>query len=90
MQPQPCRCWSRCADKLRQRVGQDERLKVMVLQAVRSTLVATKTRLCGLLEDTLVLAEPGGFIRIFIDEGTAMCQLLSQASHSRDHAGLYR
>ena len=33
-----------------------------------------------LLSDVLVLAEPGGFIRIFVDEGEPMAQLLSEAA----------
>ena len=33
-----------------------------------------------MLSDSLALAEPGGFIRIFVDEGSPMAQLLSEAS----------
>ena len=33
-----------------------------------------------LLGDALVLAEPGGFIRLFVDEGTPMSGLLSEAA----------
>jgi LuxR family maltose regulon positive regulatory protein len=33
-----------------------------------------------LLGDALVLAEPGGFIRIFVDEGSPMAQLLSEVA----------
>ena len=32
-----------------------------------------------MLGDALALAEPGGFIRIFLDEGTTMAQLLTEA-----------
>ena len=34
--PQRWRCWNHCASRWKQRVGQDERLKAMVLQAIRS------------------------------------------------------
>jgi LuxR family maltose regulon positive regulatory protein len=33
-----------------------------------------------LLGDALALAQPGGFIRIFVDEGAPMVQLLSEAA----------
>jgi LuxR family transcriptional regulator, maltose regulon positive regulatory protein len=64
---------------------QDERLKVMVLQAVARHAVASqadseKDQAVRLLGDALALAEPGGFIRLFVDEGAPMAQLLSEAA----------
>ena len=58
----------------------DERLKVMVLQAVAHHAHGDKNEAVQLLSDALVLAEPGGFIRIFVDEGTPMAHLLSEAA----------
>jgi len=55
---------------------QDERLKVMVLQAVAHHTRGKKDKAAQLLGDALALAEPGGFIRIFVDEGPAMVRLL--------------
>jgi LuxR family maltose regulon positive regulatory protein len=59
---------------------QDERLKVMVLQAVAHHARGEKDRAVQLLGDALALAEPGGFIRLFVDEGLPMAHLLSEAS----------
>jgi LuxR family maltose regulon positive regulatory protein len=59
---------------------QDERLKVMVLQAVAHHAHGEEDKAVHLLGDALVLAEPGGFIRIFVDEGTPMSGLLSGAA----------
>ena len=64
---------------------QDERLKVMVLQAVALQALALQERsetdeAAQVLADALALAEPGGFVRIFVDEGPPMAQLLSEAA----------
>jgi LuxR family maltose regulon positive regulatory protein len=59
---------------------EDERLKVMVLQAVAHLAHGEKDKAVQLLGDALALAEPGGFIRIFVDEGTPMAHLLSEAA----------
>lgn len=59
---------------------QDERLKVMVLQSVAYDAQGEKEKAVELLGEALALAEPGGFIRLFIDEGAPMAHLLSEAS----------
>ena len=59
---------------------QDERLKVMVLQAVALQAHGEKDKAVQLLGDALALAEPGGFIRIFVDEGPPMAALLREAA----------
>ena len=56
---------------------QDERLKLMVLLSVALFAHGDKERAVRLLGEALALAEPGGFIRTFIDEGAPMAQLLS-------------
>ena len=48
---------------------QDERLKVMVLQTVALHVHGEKDKAVQVLSDALALAEPGGFIRLFVDEG---------------------
>ena len=59
---------------------QDEQLKVMVLQAVTLQAHGEEDEAAQILRDALALAEPGGFIRIFVDEGTQMARLLSEAA----------
>ena len=59
---------------------EDERLKVMVLQAVAHHAHGEKDKAVQLLGDALALAEPGGFIRTFVDEGFPMAQLLLEAA----------
>ena len=58
---------------------QDEHLKVLVLQSVAYHAQGEKDKAVQVLGDALALAEPSGFIRIFIDEGLPMAQLLSEA-----------
>jgi LuxR family maltose regulon positive regulatory protein len=59
---------------------EDERLKVMVLRAVAHYAHGERDKALQLLGDALALAEPGGFIRLFVDEGTPMAHLLSEAA----------
>jgi len=56
---------------------QDERLRVMVLQAVAHHAHGQRDKAVQLLSDALSLAEPGGFIRLFVDEGEPMRMTLS-------------
>jgi LuxR family maltose regulon positive regulatory protein len=60
--------------------SEDERLKVMVLQAVALYAHAEKNEAAQLLREALALAEPGGFVRTFVDEGLPMAQLLSEVA----------
>jgi LuxR family maltose regulon positive regulatory protein len=71
-------------EPLRQQVEakgwEDERLKIMVLQAIAYLAHGEKDKAVQLLGDALAVAELGGFIRIFVDEGIPMAQLLSEAA----------
>ena len=57
----------------------DERLKVAVLQAIAYQANGELDKALHALRDALMLAEPDGFMRIFLDEGAVMAQLLSDA-----------
>jgi LuxR family maltose regulon positive regulatory protein len=64
---------------------QDELLKVMVLQTIALHAHGEKDKAVQLLSEALALAEPGGFIRIFVDEGEPMRLLIEKQSRNRDH-----
>ena len=57
----------------------DERLKVAVLQAIAYQANGELDKALQALGDALMLAEPDGFMRIFLGEGAVMAQLLSDA-----------
>jgi LuxR family maltose regulon positive regulatory protein len=63
---------------------QNERLKVMALQAVALQAHGEHDNALQVLGDVLALAEPGGFIRIFVDEGTPMAELLTMMKDKKD------
>jgi LuxR family maltose regulon positive regulatory protein len=58
----------------------DEQLKIMILQALALQAHGDKDEAMQQLGGGLALAEPGGFIRIFVDEGRPMAQLLSESA----------
>ena len=55
----------------------DERFKAMIFQAVALRANGEKDKAVQLLGEALALAEPGGFIRVFVDEGEPMRLLIS-------------
>jgi len=57
----------------------DARLRAIVLQARALHAHGEKEQALQALGEALELAEPGGFIRLFVDEGAPMAQLLSEA-----------
>jgi len=63
----------------------DELLKVMVLETIALHAHGEKDKAVQLLSDALALAEPGGFIRLFVDEGEVMRLLIEKQSRNRDH-----
>jgi LuxR family maltose regulon positive regulatory protein len=58
----------------------DQLLKVLVLEVLAYDQRGDKNATLQLLQNVLTLAEPGGFIRTFADEGRPMAQLLSDAA----------
>jgi LuxR family transcriptional regulator, maltose regulon positive regulatory protein len=63
---------------------QVERLGVMVMQAVAHRALGEKDKAVRLLRDALALAAPGGFIRLFVDEGEPMRMAISDVRSSTE------
>jgi LuxR family maltose regulon positive regulatory protein len=70
-------------DSYRQQVDamgwQDERLRAAILQALAFHTHNEKDKAMQALHDALSLGEPGRLIRTFVDEGSPMAELLSEA-----------
>jgi LuxR family transcriptional regulator, maltose regulon positive regulatory protein len=60
---------------------QDEKLRVLVLQSLAYQACGDEAQAAQLLGEALALAEPGGFIRLFVDEGPPMAELLGRMKH---------
>ena len=58
----------------------DEQLKVIVLEAIALHAHGENDKAIKLLGEALTLAETGGFIRTFVDEGVPMAELFSEAA----------
>lgn len=54
----------------------DERLKAMVLQSLALYAQGEKNQAVHLLGEALIVVEPEGFVRLFLDEGSRMAELL--------------
>jgi LuxR family maltose regulon positive regulatory protein len=59
---------------------EDERLQVRLLQALALQACGEQDEAVRLLWDVLAQAEPGGFVRSFVDEGRPMAHLLAAAA----------
>jgi LuxR family maltose regulon positive regulatory protein len=55
-------------------------LKIYALQALAYEALGDSARAMARLEEALALAEPEGYVRIFVDEGAPMAALLRQAA----------
>jgi LuxR family maltose regulon positive regulatory protein len=57
-----------------------QQIKVLVLQAVALKARGDDEGALDALDRALILAEPGGYVRLFVAEGAPMARLLSQAA----------
>jgi LuxR family maltose regulon positive regulatory protein len=69
---------------------EDERLKAMILQSLAYHALGERRKATILIGEALTLAEPEGFVRTFVDEGSPMAALLGEAAGvgiKRDYIG---
>jgi LuxR family maltose regulon positive regulatory protein len=64
---------------MEERGDHGETLKAMVMQSLICDELGRAAEAQQTLRQALALAEPGGFVRLFVDEGPAMARLLSRA-----------
>jgi LuxR family maltose regulon positive regulatory protein len=76
--------------RVEERAWADEQLKTRILQAVAFHTLGERARAVELLDEALALAEPGGFIRIFVDEGAPMARLLYEGLSQGVHPDYVR
>ena len=71
-------------DRLRQAAEEGERIgsviEILVLQALSYQMQGDMHSALVLLQQALTLAEPEGYVRMFVDEGPPMAQLLDEAA----------
>jgi LuxR family maltose regulon positive regulatory protein len=76
--------------RVEERAWADEQLKTRILQAVAFHALGERAKAVELLDEALALAEPGGFIRIFVDEGAPMARLLYEGLSQGVHPDYVR
>ena len=60
-------------------------LDILLVQALSHEAQGNRPQALAALERALALAEPEGYVRIFVDEGEAMRLLIEKQSRNRDH-----
>jgi LuxR family transcriptional regulator, maltose regulon positive regulatory protein len=76
--------------RMAEKAWADEELKALVLLAVAFDAAGERPRAVEVLDEALALAEPGRFIRLFVDEGAPMARLLYGACARGLHADYVR
>jgi LuxR family maltose regulon positive regulatory protein len=57
------------------------RIRVLALQAMLYSAEGDEPQALAILSDSIALAAPGGFLRLFVDLGTALKPLLQKLAH---------
>jgi LuxR family maltose regulon positive regulatory protein len=66
-------------DQVREKAWVDAQLEATVLLALAFDAAGDRERALASLAEALAMAEPGGFVRLFLDEGVPMANLLAEA-----------
>lgn len=66
--------------RVQQKGWRDQELQALALQAVALDANEETEHALQTLREALTLAEPGGFVRLFVDQGLPMAQLMRRAS----------
>ena len=74
-------CWVKKDAEPKARMGSV--LEILMLRALALEAQGNRKGALSTLERVLVLAEPEGYVRLFVDEGPSMLALLRQA-HARN------
>jgi LuxR family maltose regulon positive regulatory protein len=62
-------------------------VEILALQAVALDALGCRKDALAALQHALTLAEPGGYVRVFVDEGAPMAELLAQITgHQKSYA----
>ena len=76
-------------DRLQEAAGRagwvHEKIQILILRALAENALGREDAALGIMLQALALAEPGGFVRIFVDEGEAMRLLIEKKLRDRDH-----
>jgi LuxR family maltose regulon positive regulatory protein len=64
------------------------RIEILVLRALTCYSLGNQAEAFAALEEALALAEPAGYVRLFLDEGDPLYRLLSEI-HRRDPSSAY-
>jgi LuxR family maltose regulon positive regulatory protein len=76
--------------RMAEKAWADEELKALVLLTVAFDAHGERAKAVEVLDEALALAEPGDFIRIFVDEGAPMARILYEASSRGVHTEYVR
>ena len=81
-------CWNVSSQAAEEGDRTGSVIEILVLQALALRCAGTSRAALPPLERALALAEPEGYVRMFVDEGPAMASLLEAAATPRDRPRL--